>query len=188
MDFDYSVAVRRIAARSSVSAEEVRRFIDQSPLLARYESGQITTPQFFEEVRRLTGFAAGLKEFGRDFADIFTEVPEMIELHSRLRRAGIGTYLFSNSNELAISFIRDRFPFYATFDGHIVSYEHGALKPQPRIYEAVERESRQTGSDIVYFDDRAENVAAGAARGWRTVLHRSAPGTLQALQSWGLLR
>lgn len=187
LDFDYGIAARRIAARSSTTPEQVRRFIDQSPLLARYESGQLTTPQFFEEVRHVIGFDGTLPEFGEYFADIFSEIPDMIALQLQLRQAGIPTYLFSNSNDLAISHIRRRYAFYSRFDGHILSYEHGALKPQMPLYEVVEREARCAGGDVVYFDDRAENVAAGAARGWRTVVHESAAKTTQALQSWGLL-
>ena len=186
LDFDYAVAARRIAARSSATPEQVRQFIDQSPLLARYESGEMSTPQFFEAVRRAIGFAGSLEEFGEDFADIFTEMPEMIALQDWLRHSGIPTYLFSNSNDLAISHIHRRYPFYSRFDGYILSYERGALKPQPRIYEVVERETQQSGDNIAYFDDRAENVAAGAARGWRTIVHESAAKTTQALRTWGL--
>ena len=186
VDFDYSQAARRIAARSSTAPERVQQFIDHSPLLARYESGQLTTPEFFQEVCRATGFAGSLSEFSEYFADIFTEMPETIALHARLRGDGIPVYLFSNSNDLAISHIRRRFPFFAQFDDYIISYERGALKPHAPIYEAVERAALCTGADIAYLDDRPENVAAGAARGWRTVLHQSASQTTQALRSWGL--
>ena len=187
LDFDYAIAAGRIAAHSSATAEHVRQFIDHSALLACYESGQLTTPQFFDEVRRAVGFSGTLQEFGEYFADIFTEMPEMIALQSQLRRDGIRTYLFSNCSELVISFIQRRFPFYADFDGYILSYEQGSMKPQPRIYEALERKAQRAGGDIAYLDDRAENVVAGAARGWRTVVHESAPKTIQILQSWGLL-
>ena len=41
VDFDYSIAGRRIAARGKMSAAEVQKFIDHSPLLFRFETGQI---------------------------------------------------------------------------------------------------------------------------------------------------
>ena len=53
----------------------------------------------------------------------------MIQLHAALRQQGIPTYIFSNTNELAVSHIRRTFPFFANFDGYILSYEHGAMKP-----------------------------------------------------------
>ncbi len=47
------------------------------------------------------------------------------------------------------------------------------MKPDAKIYEALEKLAGRRGGDIVYLDDRPENVAAGAARGWRAILHES---------------
>src|SRR5262247_935813 len=80
IDFDYSIAARRIAARSRTSAAEVQRLIDHAPLLFRYETGQITRQEFFEEIVRVTSFAGTLAEFSEFFADIFTPIPEMVGL------------------------------------------------------------------------------------------------------------
>jgi len=40
---------------------------------------------------------------------------------------------------------------------------------------------------LIYLDDRAENIAAGAARGWRTILHPSPERTRQALTAFQVL-
>ena len=71
------------------------------------------------------------------------------------------------------------FPFFASFDGYIFSHEIGGLKPQPKIYAAMESMTGKRGADLVYIDDRPENVAAGAARGWRAILHET-PGKTRA--------
>jgi FMN phosphatase YigB (HAD superfamily) len=42
------------------------------------------------------------------------------------------------------------------------------------------------GGEIFYLDDRPENIAAGAARGWRTILHEAPEKTRAALESFGL--
>ena len=186
VDFDYSIAARRVAAHSRLEVDEAGFFSEQTPLLLRYELGLITTQQFFEAVRGVTGFLGTAAEFGEIFADIFTEMPEMVELHARLRRKAIPTWIFSNTNELAVSHIRRRFPFFARFDGYILSYEHGAMKPDAKLYEAVEFQTRRRGGEIVYIDDRPENIAAGAARGWQVVLQESPEKTRAALEKLGL--
>jgi HAD superfamily hydrolase (TIGR01509 family) len=61
------------------------------------------------------------------------------------------------------------------------------MKPSEKLYQIVERMSGRRGAEILYIDDRPENVAAGAARGWQAVLHESAEGTREALQNLGLL-
>ena len=187
LDFDYSIAGRRIAAQTKLSDSAVQMFLDQSPLLHRFETGLMTQREFFDEVRRQTGFHGGFEEFSGFFADIFWEIPPMIELHAALRRQGIPTYLFSNTNDLAMVHIHRNFPFFANFDGYILSYEVKAMKPDTKIYEALERMTGQRTSDILYLDDRPENVAAGAARGWQVILHTDPEKTRTAMKELGLL-
>jgi hypothetical protein len=52
----------------------------------------------------------------------------------------------------------------------------------------VERLSGGRGAEILYLDDRAENVEAGAARGWNIILQESADKSIAATQELGLLR
>ncbi|HEX4647042.1 MAG TPA: HAD family phosphatase [Verrucomicrobiae bacterium] len=187
VDFDYGIAARKIAARGNISALEAQKLLDHSPLLFRYETGLITREQFFAEVRAAAGFRGNIEEFSMFFADIFEPITPMVEIHSSLRKKGFPTFIFSNTNELAIGHIRRRFPFFSSFDGYILSYEHGAMKPESRLYEIVERATGRRASNILYLDDRAENVEAGAARGWQVILQETPEKTKAALKKTGLL-
>lgn len=174
LDFDYTRAARALSVHSDLPAIEFKRIVDQSPLLHRYESGQMTTGKFITEVRRLTGYRGSDAIFFAAFGDIFDEITDMIALQRGLRERGVPTYVFSNTNELAIGHIRRAHSFFGGFDGYIYSHEAGCMKPAPGIYEALERLAGRCGSELLYLDDRAENIAAGAARGWRTILHHDA--------------
>ena len=187
VDFDYSIAARRIAARSSKPPADVQHFIDHSPLLFRYETGLMTRLEFFAAIREATGFLGDIEEFGAFFADIFSPMPEMIDLHARLRDAGVPTFIFSNTNDLAIAHIRRNFPFFANFDGYVLSYEHGAMKPQAKLYEVVERMTGRTGAQILYLDDRPENAEAGVARGWQVIQHNDPQLSIARVRELGLL-
>ena len=173
VDFDYSIAAKKIAERSTKQLPDLQHFLGSSPVLARFESGLLTREQFFAEMRQITGFTGSLEEFVADFADIFLPIPEMIELHEELRQRGFQTYIFSNTNDIAIEHVRHNFPFFKNFNGYIFSYKVGAMKPDLRIYEAMEKLCGRSFADIVYIDDRPENVKAGSRRGWQTVLHES---------------
>jgi len=186
VDFDYSIAARRLAARCANGTEAARFFADHGPKLLRYELGVIDTRRFYEEVRDATGFSGTLEEFGQSFSDIFTEIPAMVELHSALRDRGFPTYIFSNTNDLAVGHIRRCFAFYDRFDGYILSYQHGSMKPDAKLYEVVERETGRRREEILYLDDRPENIETGAARGWQSVLHETPEQTRAALKALGL--
>ena len=187
LDFDYWIAARKIAARGKMPADEIKRFIDDSPLLFSYETGRVTKQQFYNEICAATGFCGALDEFVECFSGIFAPIKPMVQLHAALRERGYPTYIFSNTNELAVSYARRTFPFFSNFNGYILSYEQGALKPDAKIYEVVERQSGHSQAEILYLDDRPENIAAGAARGWQVILQESPEKTRAAVESLGLL-
>jgi HAD superfamily hydrolase (TIGR01509 family) len=185
IDFDYSIAARRIAARSTQPPEDLDAFLGSSPLLVQFETGLITRREFFDQMRNATGFLGDVQEFGEMFADIFTAIPPMIQLQADLRQRGCTTYIFSNTNDLAIEHIRRNFSFFKNFDGYILSYEVRAMKPEETIYEALEAMAGRRGPEIVYIDDRPENIETVKARGWRTVLHESPEKSQSALKTFG---
>ena len=187
LDFDYSVAARNIAAHCSLSADAVAELINHSPLLFRYETGLMSTTEFYEEVKRHTQFAKGCADFEPLFADIFSPIEEMIALNERLRARHIPTYIFSNTNPIAIAHIRQKYPFFKNFTAYVLSYEHSAMKPTPSIYEVVEKITGLRGADILYLDDRLENIEAGAARGWHTIHHSAPQPSIQRIAQFGLL-
>ena len=186
LDFDYRIAARRIAAKSTYHGDIYQLFTIHSELLLRYETGLVSSADFFQGICRATGFSGSLEEFAGYFGDIFSEIPPMVAFHARLRKAGFPTYIFSNTNELAMEHINRHFPFMKDFDAHILSYEVGAMKPDPKIYETLEKTSGKRGAEILYLDDRPENVAAGAARGWQVILQESPERSRATMQKLGL--
>jgi len=186
VDFDYAIAARAVAARARVSAPEVAKLIAETSLLITYETGGLATDAFYAQVCDATGFCGDLNEFGRCFGDIFTPIKPMIDLHARIRDAGVPTYIFSNTNELAIAHIKRTFPFFSTFKDYVYSFEEGALKPDAKIYGAVERRTRLSGPEILYIDDRPENIEAGKQRAWQPILHNDPSITRRAVAATGL--
>jgi glucose-1-phosphatase len=186
VDFDYGIAAAKIAQSSKVTLQQVRHALDQSPLLARFETGLMTNEEFAAEVCTTCGFSGTPDEFCDSFADIFSEITPMVALHAALRASGVPTYIFSNTNGIATRHIRRRFPFFSNFDGYFLSNEQGVMKPSEKSYAIMENMTGKVGPAIVYIDDRAENVEGGLARGWRGVLHETPEKTSAALRQMGL--
>jgi putative hydrolase of the HAD superfamily len=187
LDFDYAKAAASLATHSASDAQAIHKFINQSPLLFRYETGLMTTDEFFEEFRAETGYSGSPELFAESFGNIFSPMDEMIQLHARLKQKGVPTFIFSNTNELGIRHIRRHYPFFAGFEDYVFSYEHGAMKPQAKLYEAVECITKRRGAQLAYIDDRAENIEAGAERGWQVILQESPEKTVAALRGMGFL-
>ena len=183
LDFDYGILARRMASQSSVSAEEILAVVNQTPLLHRYETGLISDREFYDAVVMATGFRGTEEEFLNWFGDIFTEIVPMVALQGELVRRGVPTYVFSNTNAQALRSVRTSFDFYRQFTGEVLSYEVHSMKPDSRIYEAVERVTGHSGQDLLYLDDRPENIAAGDSRGWQTWIHADAVETVSRVSA-----
>src|SRR3569832_1129538 len=97
VDFDYGIAGRKLADRASMAAAELGQFLIHVPLIIRYETGLITSEEFYQEVRAASGYLGDMEEFAALFADIFTPIEPMIQLKARLRHHGYPTYIFSNT-------------------------------------------------------------------------------------------
>jgi len=186
LDFDYGIFVRRMAPRTRMTELELDTFLNQSPLLIEYESGRLTSSEFFNVVQRETDFNGTEAEFAAFFEDIFTPDEAMISLHKQIAEVGIETYTFSNTNEMAVRFMLGEYSFWPRCTGHVLSYEAKAFKPEPGMYDSLEERTGCRGDAIAYVDDRPENIAAGEARGWRCVQHSDADGTRAAFRSFGL--
>ena len=171
LEFDYSIAARAMSPQSQMDAVQFKWVLDSSPLLMRFESGGFSNEEFYDAVRQETGYRGSFSDFSSHFVDIFAEIQPMVALHQELRSRGIPTYIFSNTNGLAIDSIRQRFPFFGGFTGYVLSYEIKAMKPLSASYESVEAMTGLKGSDLLYLDDRLENVEGGQARGWQTIHH-----------------
>jgi putative hydrolase of the HAD superfamily len=182
VDFDYTIAARKIAARGTEQLPDFYHRLGNSDILSRYETGLMTRQEFFAEIRTFTGYAGTIEEFAVDLGDIFVSIEPMIEFHADLRRRGFQTYIFSNTNDIAVEHIRRHFPFFSNFDDYLYSYKVGAMKPQSKIYEEMEKLCGRTGRDIIYLDDRPENIDAGLARGWNAILHETPDKTQELVK------
>jgi FMN phosphatase YigB (HAD superfamily) len=181
VDFDYGIASDLLARRAECPPAKIQDLIDHSPLLRQFETGSLSNEEFHRAVCSGVGYSGSFDNFCGIFADIFTEIRPMIDLQAHLRAQGVPTYIFSNTNGIAVNHIRQKFPFFANFDGYIYSYQVGAMKPDPKIYEALERMSGHRGDQIVYLDDREENIEGGRKRGWQVILHQRPEETISIL-------
>ncbi len=187
LDFSYTKVAETLSGRCRVSQSEIVQALQQSPLLLRYETNAISTEEFFAEMQAVSGFSGGLADFKPIFADIFTPIEPMIQLQAELRSSGYPVYIFSNTNFLAVEHIRERYPFFRDFDGYILSCEHGLMKPDPGIYEIVEQSTDRSGPELVYLDDREENIATAEKRGWRAIHHRTPEESRAKLKEFGVI-
>ena len=128
----------------------------------------------------------------RDWYDNWIQLATPPIAHSvRLLRAlrSTGTMVFSLTNFGVESFAyaQSQYDFLKEFDRDYVSGQMRVIKPDPEIYEILERESAIEPGKLLFTDDRADNIAMAASRGWQTHLFEGAQGWADRLVDANLL-
>ena len=123
LDFDYGILIAKLAPRTQWDKGVLDAYLNQSPLLAEYESGRLTSSEFFTRIQSETKFNGTESEFAGLFKNIFTPIEAVINMHRQLVESGVPTYTFSNTNEMAVRHISRSYEFWPRFTGHILSHE-----------------------------------------------------------------
>lgn len=176
VEFSHEVMCRQMAEVAGITPAAVRDALfgsaENAAAITSYESGQITTDQFFDHFCQVTGTSPDRKRLADAVCDIFHPIEPMFTLVRRLADAGNRLGLLSNTNPLQWDYLRDgRYPLMAVgepvsaFDWAIVSYEVGAMKPGPEIYTAAARRAGAAPEEVFFTDDRLENVEGAQAAG-----------------------
>lgn len=186
VDFDYHQSAQALARHATASAGEIYKFLFEDGWLVQYEISAISYELFFTGFCRAVGYRGTREEFEHWLGRIFVPIAPMIELLEQVRAEGFPTWLFSNTNDIAARCVYEDFDFFRRFTGYIYSYEIRSMKPHPPMYEALEQRSGCRGAEILYLDDRPENVEAGVARGWQGLIHADPAVTIPKV--WSILK
>ncbi len=107
-------------------------------------------------------------------------------LLAELTGRGIPLAVLSNAPASLAAAVRAS-PWSASFQKLIFSSDVGLLKPDPMIYKTAEATLHPPPSGVVFFDDRAVNVAAARTHGWRAHVWTGCGEALEVLAREGVL-
>ena len=142
----------------------------------------------YKDADRHPEWEAGIRRWRDDWIEIASPaIPHSVALLRELRSKGIPCFCLTNFGTGSFAYAEAQYPFLTEFDRRFVSGQLGTIKPEPRIYEIVEEESGVDPAHILFIDDKAENIAAARARGWKTHLFEGPKGLAARLVEEGLL-
>lgn len=115
-------------------------------------------------------------QFRRIYGGFFYLIPEMVDLLKRIRGVRLG--IISNLCRIHQSIIHSIIP-RDIFDFAVYSYVEQVEKPKTLIYERARRAAGVEFYEMLFHDDKMENLEAAAKLGIYTCLHD--PGRPAAL-------
>jgi len=170
------------------SREALFSTVDLHMMNEHIDQGAPFRATVYETAARHPEFAELIQKWHDNWLDIAAPaIDGTARLHDALRTKGITTAILSNIGQATFDLAASRYPVLARFDYTFLSGPMGITKPDPAIFHAVETRIGVEPEALLFIDDRPENVAAAAARGWQVHLFET-PGPLaKHLVTTGLL-
>jgi putative hydrolase of the HAD superfamily len=156
---------RRVADLSGLSPQEVYAQVFESSLEPGYDTGRITSREFYERVTAHFGLSMAYGRFRELWCDIFDPMEAMASVVAHLAPR-FPLFLLSNTNSLHFDYIRERFDaILQPFQAFILSYEVGSRKPQAAIYQVLIQQTSRPPEEILFLDDKIAFVEAARDQG-----------------------
>ena len=192
LSFDPLRACANLASRLSISDAQARVAVYESGLQDRFEHGEVSGEQFADDIRQrlgLTDVEMPTMELLDAISDMFTPVDTMRGVLRKVHEHGYRVGLLSNTCHAHWDWIERQkyevidFPFDVT----ILSYVVGSMKPDQAIYRAAEDAAGLQGDQILFLDDKQENIDAALQRGWHAVRCFGGQQAIEALKGFRVM-
>jgi FMN phosphatase YigB (HAD superfamily) len=188
--FDYLRACERFAVHRGMTGTAFRDMLIErgfAGLLVEFESGRIGPDEFADRLMELAGVRLPYGDFVRAWEDIFWPNEPLAGLIRSLKEKGHPLFLGSNTNVLHATHYRRQFAgTLDLFDGIILSYEVGQMKPAREFFDACVRAAGRPASSCVFVDDIAENVEGARDAGLAAIHYVDTPMLITELKRAGI--
>jgi glucose-1-phosphatase len=187
--FSHERECQQLAAVLGVTAGEVREAVFDSDLQARYETGLISTSEFCQELNRRFHTSAPVPQLVEAVSDIFWLNDDIFPLIEGVRRSGMRTGILSNTCVAHWEFLAHGLlaRHLDLFDTVVLSFEQQVMKPHRLIYERAADHARTPPAEILFVDDRIDNVEGARAAGFDAKLYSSVEQLKTDLETEGIL-
>lgn len=110
-----------------------------------------------------------------------------VKLLRALRAKDIPVFALSNFGIATFDIAKSVYPFLDEFDQAYISGHMGVIKPDPEIYQTLEDKCGVSPGNLLFTDDRIDNIMAARKRGWQGHHFTEAQGLADRLVAEELL-
>ena len=164
--FDYSIAINKLnQIEQGLGNRFFEHYKSNYPLHREFEKGRIPESEFVNKMLEVVNHKIDADTFCRLYADIFSLNTDVISLLPILKK-NYKLFLLSNTDSIHKKYGWEKYNFLSNFEKLIFSFEVGSVKPEEKIYRAVESASGLVCEEHLFIDDIQEYVEAANNIGW----------------------
>mgnify|MGYP000644119729 CR=1 FL=1 len=147
----------------------------ETDLFYKYETGKLSTKEFRNEVRQLTGLEFTDEEFDEAWNAMIVGIPEKrIKLLIKLAQS-YELFMLSNTSPLHVPIYEKMFEKTAgismsiVFNRRFYSYKIGCHKPDAKAFRHVIKETGIVPGETIFLDDNIHNIKTAQLLGFRAI-------------------
>lgn len=140
-----------------------------------FSKGKLTAIQYYNYVLQKYQLNISYSDFCTAWNSFYSEeVDGMYELIKELSKTN-ELYVLSNSNVLHGLYVQRRYShLFNQFSQILYSFCLGCRKPESEIFEELLKATNAKGEDIIFIDDKKENIGAAEHFSIKTILFSDA--------------
>lgn len=165
---------RELYAQLGFSGEKFEKLADatvRNPWWNEFDKGLMTTEEIIER------FAMSAPEYKKEIVEIYDHMDEIVSLYDYaipwirdLKQKGYKIYILSNWSKPAYDAnLETNLRFLKEVDGAVMSFEHGVIKPDPKIYELICNRFDIDPKTAVFLDDNVANIEGAKSFGLNAI-------------------
>ncbi|MEZ4752621.1 MAG: HAD family phosphatase [Bdellovibrionota bacterium] len=171
------------AAFSALEPGKIRLVdgMENWPEFDAFERGTMDEVGFTDFLSQQWGVPLSRETFRNAWNAVFVGPVAGIESVIDYARKSVPTYVLSNTSPVHIEYASATYPFMAHFEKIYTSYDLKCRKPEKIIYELTRDAIGFPAEEMIFVDDRPENVAAAKEVGFQAFCCNNNASELQRL-------
>jgi putative hydrolase of the HAD superfamily len=155
-----------------------------------YDRGDLTAETYWNKAAIGAGIVLTHDQLADLIAadtDLWSQLnPPMLEWAQSLQRAGLRTGILSNIGDAMSAGLLVKYDWLKAFNHHTWSHTLNLAKPEPAIYLSAAEGLHTPLANILFIDDRAENIEAALAVGMQAIQYTSHAAFVHEMQAHNL--
>ncbi|MBS1815689.1 MAG: HAD family phosphatase [Acidobacteria bacterium] len=140
-----------------------------------YDKGTLSGTEYWQQIARDLSISVdetSIKSLKEHDVELWTDMNEpMVEWVHRLQKTGLRTGVLSNIGDAMAEGICAKFIWIGGFTHCVWSHALKMRKPEPEIYVEAAKGLGVPAGEILFIDDRPENVEAAEKAGMRGIVY-----------------
>lgn len=168
LPFDYNIALERLEkTEKGFGVNYLNHFKSNYETHRQFERGDISEDEFLNRTIHIFNGKIDKETFYKIYSEIFTLNKNVADLLPELKKK-YRLMLLSNTNPIHYRYWIN-YGFVKNFEKLFLSHEVRSVKPEEKIYKAVESYTKLPPEVHIFIDDISEYVQAAKNRGWDAI-------------------